>query len=109
MPLVPLVAPAYLVAEAARLVAVGQMKMVVRQEFGVHMLLAAERQAVYMTLTVLPVILEAMDVAMVVAEAEAMAVSILGTEARVAHLVAEGEAVEMVLGHQQAVKAVMAA
>ena len=46
MPLVPLVAPAYLVAEAARLVAVGQIRMVVGLEFGVHMLLAAERQVV---------------------------------------------------------------
>ena len=46
MLLAALVAPAYLVAEAARLVAVGQMRMVVRQGFGVHILLAAEKQAV---------------------------------------------------------------
>ena len=46
MLLAALVAPAYLVAEAARLVAVGQMRMVVRPEFGVRIPLAAEKQAV---------------------------------------------------------------
>ena len=62
-----------------------------------------------MTLTVLPVILEAMDVAMVVAEVEAMPVSILEMGARVAHLAVVAEAEEMVLVTRQAVKAAMVA
>ena len=50
-----------------------------------------------MTLAVLLVRHEVMDAAMVVAEVEAMAVSILEMGARVAHLAAVVEAGEMVL------------
>ena len=50
-----------------------------------------------MTLVVLLVRHEVMGAAMVVAEVEAMAVSSLETEARVAHLVGAAQAGEMVL------------
>ena len=59
-----------------------------------------------MTLTVLLVILETMDVAMVVAAVEATVVSILETEARVPHLAEAAQAGEMV---GVAVKAAMVA